>query len=172
MTADVLTYPTTFEKEIRLREREAWNKRYPKPGTWFVNEDGQKTYRFWRLDDLAGYRPHRHPEEINYGVRGKVLLALGQVWVEYHNDKLWVVNTLTLRPDGKYNVLLTVYKNSEMVRLVSESTLRSKMEIWEEAVAARKELAKSLQKIVARQGGGSDLFTFFGLDLLTGNRID
>lgn len=88
------------------------------------------------LGDMEGYRPLGHPE-IEYGPRGKVLLAEKQIWVE-DDTSLWVIRSIEYKNKGRKNervrVYLGRYQHGPYVCLVlSESRLRHIMKIWEQA---------------------------------------
>ena len=101
---------------------------------WYRDEnDGKWYYHYWKLDELAGRKP-RGPPQLKFGPRGKVLLAKKQVWVELDSDELWVISSLRVRDDGKHIVYLKHYLLNEESRRITETTLRSSMMVYEEAL--------------------------------------
>jgi hypothetical protein len=86
----------------------------------------------WTYGQLNGGRPLGHPD-LKRGPRGKVLLDENQVWVELHNQRLWVVAEKWKVRDTFYphNLFLLSYRGSE-VRVLAESGLRATMRVWDE----------------------------------------
>jgi hypothetical protein len=93
----------------------------------------------WIYGDLRGQTPIGHTGA-KLSPRGKVLLAEEQVWVEIHNDRLWVlVEKWEVRKTFyPHNVLLFAYRGSE-VRMLAETGLRSTMRVWDEWAAFKQE---------------------------------
>lgn len=144
------------------------------------NPKGKGVYKVWRYGDLNGLRPKGHPTVFTYGPRGKVLLEIGQVWVEIHNGILWRVNELDTRHDGTYKVTLGLYYHPKRNdRMLAETTLRLNMEIWDVVGQKRSELLTKLKRCINAGEGKAFGITsldaaarFFGLDPKTGERID
>lgn len=129
-----------------------------------INNTPRKRGMYWHMADLGGHRPTGHPT-LKRGPRGKVLLELGQVWVEPHNDELWVIDEIKKVRDAFYphDVLLIRYQGC-VVRKIAESSLRSGFQVWDDAIASRKVIMAKL----ARAGASP---AFFGLNK-NGDRID
>jgi hypothetical protein len=134
-----------------------------------------------RLADLAGKRPRGHPK-LERTERGRVLLALGQVWVERHSSELWVIREMVIQPNGKARVYLSRYGSRAVVYDYGEANFRSNMAVWEQAVAEGQALVAKVRQMIedgAGQGFGHTpknvsrvLSEFFGIDPVTGERID
>jgi hypothetical protein len=86
----------------------------------------------WTYADLKGQTPLRHAG-VKFGPRGKVELVEDQVWVEIHNERLWVVaeKWVARKTFYPHNVLLVAYRGNE-VRMLAESGLRNTMRVWDE----------------------------------------
>ncbi len=118
-THNVILFPAkrivrTREEQVKLREK----LKPPPPVT---------TYR-----ELYGSRPKGHPI-LGRTKRGKAMLAAGQVWVDLHDDKLWVLTDFRkVRESGyPHNVVLVEY-NGTWRRELSESGLRGNMKVWDD----------------------------------------
>jgi hypothetical protein len=100
--------------------------------------------------DLLGRKPGGHPAPI-YGPRGRVLMARGQVWVEEHTQRLWVIRAITKRKGRacSHDVVLVAYKGKE-TRMLAEATVRLRMSVWD-AFAARRD--RRMKKLACRGGG-------------------
>lgn len=141
-------------------------------GTIYSFERGKRPST---LTKLRGRRPLGHPE-VKYGPRGRVLLAPQQVWVEGHTGVLWIIESLRHMREGFYpfNVTLVRYDGtSKGARILSEHTMRSYMEVWEDAVQSRKRIAEKLKDGSPHPFGSNKAAAqFFGIDPDTGNRVD
>ncbi len=133
----------------------------------------------WRYGDLKGQTPLGHAG-VKHGPRGKVLLIEDQVWVELHNERLWVVAEKWVARETFYphNVLLLAYRGSE-VRMMAETSLRSTMRVWDEWANFKQELMTKFDYCAMNDPnspwrGRPDALTLarkhFGLDA-KGNRI-
>lgn len=152
------------------------------PKEWPCNRPGlRKSDGPWRTIDLKGRRPvgHRPP---TYGPRGGVLLAIDQVWVEYHSQELYVIKDLvyTRGTYYSYDVVLAAYKQERVQRVLAEGTLRYTMQIWDQFEADRKERVEELCELAENDPespwrgtgtAGASALSFFGLDG-DGYRID
>mgnify|MGYP001563048430 CR=1 FL=1 len=135
---------------------------------------------YWRLVDLLGKEPNGHVRP-TYGKLGRVIMAPGQVWVEIHNQQLWVITELTKNPKREGNfyphdVVLVEYGGGKK-RVLAETGVRGSMMVWEVYLPWSKETTE--QFLRASQHDPSSPFRgqpkaaldFFGLDI-EGNRID
>jgi len=120
----------------------------------------------WRMGDLRGSSPLRHPVVLR-GKRGRVILGRGQVWVERHTDHLWVLKKIVRVREAFYphDVVLFRYESKSIeMREIAESTMRMCFEVWDDVAASRKVIMGKLASVGASP-------SFFGLDN-NGNRID
>lgn len=135
---------------------------------------------YWRVIDLLGKAPDRHVPP-QYGPRGRVLMARGQVWVEGHSQRLWVVKSMTLNKKRKgslypHDVVLVAYRGREE-RKLAETGVRMSMSVWEVYLVERARLMKKLAHASEHdpqspfKGRPKAARDFFGLDS-EGNRID
>lgn len=135
---------------------------------------------YWRVVDLLGQAPQGHVRA-TYGPRGRVIMAPGQVWVEGHNQRLWVIRSMSINKKRKgslypSDVVLRAYRGREE-RMLAETSVRLGMQVWEVYLQARKDLMAKL--VYASEHDPSSPFKgqpqaalrFFGLDS-EGNRID
>ncbi len=158
--------------KIKPRRRRRRVKRRPK-----------KAAGPWRFADLQGRRPRGH-SKIKYGPRGRVLMALDQVWVDGATQELWVVHDLVPvkhRKGSLYpnDVLLIAYRGTRFWKL-AETTVRLTMRVWDQEAPAREELMQKLN-YMSRHDPQSPWYgqkdakrkaqKFFGLDA-RGNRND
>ncbi|MBP7770522.1 MAG: hypothetical protein KA066_01265 [Candidatus Pacebacteria bacterium] len=138
---------------------------------------------YWRVVDLRGKKPSGHVAPM-YGPRGRVLMARGQVWVERHNQRLWVIGFIAKNPkrkDSLYpnDVTLIAYRGSEE-RTLAETSVRLQMDVWEVHLTEHKALMEKLDRL-SRDDPGSPWHgrsdatqrarNFFSFDA-QGNRID
>ena len=134
---------------------------------------GKKPY--WRIVDLLGKKPRGHTPP-SYGPRGRVLMAKGQVWVEGHNQRLWVVSKMVRRRQRKgslypHDVTLAAYRGAE-TRTMCEASVRLNMSVWDIHAADQARLMRRLENAAARGSHPSCVVrSFFGFDR-EGNRID
>lgn len=135
---------------------------------------------YWRVVDLLGQPPKGHKAP-TYGPRGRVLMAPGQVWVEGHNQRLWVIKSMTLNKKRKgslypNDVVLRAYRGRQL-RALAETGVRMGMQVWEVYLVSRKELMEKLAYLSERDPGSpfkgrpQAALNFFGFDV-QGNRID
>jgi hypothetical protein len=134
----------------------------------------------WKMIHLRGKRPYKHPRVLKRGLRGKVLLEVGQVWVMNHNQRLWRVAHIVLARDGTYPLQVTAieYRGTEHWT-VSEQNFRGCADIWDVHVADMRRLMDKLlhstdtdpHSPFRRRGGRTSALKFFGLDS-EGNRVD
>lgn len=119
-----------------------------------------------RLSDLGRAKPVGHPS-LQYTRNGKVLLQEQQVWVELGTDMLWRIIRLTAIRASQYpfDVAIAAYGNKGHVRIIAEQTLRTQMEVWEEAVQSRKQLPALLHH-------SQPWMEYFQVDPETGQRTD
>ncbi|MDE2071401.1 MAG: hypothetical protein KGI70_01545 [Patescibacteria group bacterium] len=128
--------------------------------------------------DLKGKRPKGHPK-VKRGKRGKVILQVGQVWVEGHTQRLWVLTDMAVARKSfyKHDVIMSAYKSSGF-QIFSEATLRMTMTIWDDWGAEQKALMKKLTYMSENDpespwrghiDAGKLARVFFGLDS-KGNR--
>lgn len=122
-------------------------------------------FRDFRLANLKGKRPRGHPE-IKRNSHGKVLLAASQVWVEKDTDDLWVIKELCECANGRQEVYLRPYGSWMTARVVLDTTLRSNMSVWEDAVRRNQRRARTLVTTFT-----TEEITGFGIDPETGNRV-
>ncbi len=133
----------------------------------------------WKYHHLHGQRPLGHPP-VTHGPRGKVLLAENQVWVEIHNQRLWVVDEIWVARNTFYphDVSLLAFRGSE-VRKLAETGLRATMRVWDEWAEFKRECMVKFDYCAQHdpsspwcgQPNAADRAqTFFGLDA-KGNRI-
>ncbi|MFZ1987633.1 MAG: hypothetical protein WAV21_01195 [Minisyncoccia bacterium] len=152
------------------------------PNRYPSNRPGlRKRGEFWRAIDLKGKPPKGHLPP-SYGPRGRVQIAINQVWVEGHTQKLYMVLGLVKIRDTFYphNVVFAAYKREHLQRQLAETTFRLTMKIWDVFESERKVLANKVG-LVAEQDPefpwkgdsvvGARALNFFGLDS-DGYRID
>lgn len=131
----------------------------------------RKRGELWRLADLEGRRPRGHvaPE---FTPKGKVILAVGQVWVLGHSQELVVITQIDRNcaahpayPDG---VWITPYlrTNSYHPHFLREMTFRQTHRVWDQFAPDMAETMRKLERI-----GGEGARSFFGLNV-HGERID
>lgn len=139
---------------------------------------GKKPY--WRVIDLLGKKPRGHVSP-RYGPRDRVLMARGQVWVEGHNQRLWVIGHMAKNKKRKgslypHDVTLVAYRGNEE-RTLAETSVRLSMQVWEVYLIEHKLLMKKLAHASDHdpqspfKGQPDAARNFFGLDP-QGNRID
>lgn len=166
MTAKVSPFPAKKARKVPRQIR-------PQPG-WYMDEGDpvpQRRWRPYRLGDLAGARPHGHPKVIPRGPRGGVWLATGQVWVELHGERLWVIRHLEPQASGRYRVHLSLYQREELIHDLSSLTLKQTMKIWDEAAVFFRATVEHMAAFVKRQGGDpAKAAQYFGVDPTTGER--
>jgi len=83
--------------------------------------------------DLRGKRPNGHPK-VQFGPRGKVLLQKGQVWVERHTKRLFVITQVVVAREGFYphDVIVQGYRQGPHTSYpYSESNFRTQFEVWD-----------------------------------------
>lgn len=125
---------------------------------------------YWRVVDLLGKKPRGHAAPA-YSPRGRVLMAPGQVWVERHNQRLWVIGKIAKnkRRIGNacpHDITLIAYRGKE-ARKLAESTVRQTMSVWDVHVVDQIRLMKKSGYAAAH----GVIRSLFGLDA-EGNRID
>lgn len=166
MTAKVTRFPVEKARKVARQHR-------PKPG-WYMDESDVVLERRWRpycLGDLAGARPKAHPRVIPRGPRGGVRLAVGQVWVEIHGEKLWVIRHLEPQASGRYRVYLSLYQRDELSYKLSSLTVKQTMKIWDEAAVFFRSTVELMTAFVQEQGGDpAKAAQYFGVDPSTGER--
>lgn len=116
---------------------------------------------FWRVVDLLGKRPRGHISPA-YGPRGRVIMAPGQVWVEGHNQRLWVIRKMTSNKKRKgslypHDIVLCAYRGKEM-RCLAETGVRLNMRIWEVHSKEMKETMDKLAYLADRPTGAVFLY--------------
>ncbi len=133
---------------------------------------GEAWYLF--LDTKGGKKPKGHPP-LERGPRGKVLLAVNQVWVELHTGMLWVVRSIEKtrkHPSYPHDVGFTPYHKGHYQRILAEMTFRQTMQVWEDAIQFRIDLGVKVN-YAARQdpkspfrgrGAAESARAFFGID--------
>jgi len=138
---------------------------------------------YWRIIDLLGKKPRGHVAP-KYGPRGRVLMARGQVWVELHNQRLWVIGFIAKNPSRKgslypNDITLIAYRGSEE-RTLAETTVRQTMRVWEVHLKEHKETMEKLDRLSqsdptspwqGRRDATQRARNFFSFDA-QGNRID
>lgn len=168
MTANVARFPVEKVRKVPRQNR-------PKPG-WYLDEKTtppKKRWRAYRLGDLAGARPRGHPKVIPRGPRGRIRLEVGQVWVEIHGEKLWVIRYLEPRTQGRYWVYLSLYGRDETSYDLSSLTLKQIMKIWDEAAPFFRSTVEHMKKVAFLCGGDPiQAVKFFGVDPQTGERTN
>lgn len=166
MAANVRPFPIKKARKVPRQGR-------PGPG-WYVDESDAVPQRLWRpyrLGDLAGARPRAHPQVIPRGPRGGIRLEVGQVWVELHGEKLWVIRHLEPQTGGRYRVFLSLYQRDEWSYDLSSLTLKQSMKIWDEAALFFRTTVEHLAAVVEQQGGDPvKAAQYFGIDPATGER--
>lgn len=131
-----------------------------------------------------GQHPRGHPP-VSRGPRGKVLLAINQVWVESYSDMLWVVRGFKRIRNRRYqsyqyDVELAPYYRGRQKKIIAESTFRGRMKVWEDAIQFRIDLCARVDYSAkndpespfrGRDNAVEAARKFFGVDRY-GNRID
>lgn len=155
---------------------------FPDQSRWPSDRPGlRKPNGPWRTIDLKGRRPSGHPAP-EYGPRGRVKLAIGQVWVECHSQELYVVKDLV---DARcslysYDVVLIAYKRERIQRVLAEATIRCTMQVWDRFESERRKRVSELCELAeydpespwrGTKTAGSRALAFFGMDE-DGYRID
>ena len=135
--AEIFAFPSD-------KARKSYRQQRPERG-WY-QENGVRLYRNYQLIDLAGERPRGHPE-LSCDPQGMVLLATGQVWVEIHNQDLWVIRRLEKRPSGNYLVYLSMYRRRKITLILSEIGFRQSMLVWEHYLKFNQETAEILRSM-------------------------
>lgn len=175
LTETVMTKIVQYPKE-----RIVGSRLYPKPRP-------RKRGRPWKFADLQGKRPRGHPKKIKHGPRGKVLQAVGQVWVMGHNQELWTVVQI-IEAHWYHKVLyparflLQPYLSRRTFPPwnIGEQTFRQNLTIWDDFAAEMSELMEHLNRAIqhdpqspwqGRDDGGAAGRAFFGFDA-DGNQID
>lgn len=131
----------------------------------------RKRGQLWKLADLEGRRPRGHVAP-KYTKKGKVILAVGQVWVVDHSQDLVVITQIDrdcashpAYPDG---VWFAPYQrvNHYHPHYLREMTFRQTHRVWDRFATDMAETMKKLE-----QAGGAGARRFFGLNV-HGERID
>lgn len=134
-----------------------------------------------RLADLKGQRPRGHPV-VKYTPHGRVIIALGQVWVVMHSSELWMVRRIVTQQTGKRRIFLSRYQHRSITLEYAEASFRTHLAVWEEAVKHLRELMSKVHQDIEAGAGKAwgitpsnvdyVLRNFFGVDPVTGERID
>ena len=103
----------------------------------------------WRAIDLRGRRPDGHHGAF-YAPNGKVSLAVGQVWVEYNSQRLYVIKQLDYTQSAlySYDVVFQEYGRGGQPEIYPDVVFRSQMQIWDEFDAERSASEVSWVRVV------------------------
>ena len=149
-----------------------------KPG-WH-QQQGVRRFLPYRVIDVyvPGKKPRGHPR-VKRAKRGKVIVGVGQVWVEIHTDALWQIAEITYNNNGDaLDIFLRPYRCRTIMKGVSEKGLRLCFQVWEKAMESKSVLTEKVAKAL-RSGEGKALglsiesgFAFLGIDPFSGFRKD
>jgi len=153
---------------------------YAFPATKEMHERRERLKIKWRFKDLQGGRPQGHPAHIERGPKGRIILAVGQVWVEGHTQNLVVIRELWVARNTFYphDVVFAPYLNKCEAHCLAETTFRMTHEIWDTWGDSQKHLMEKLERMSATDpqspfrnfpDPGASAEAFFGLDR-NGNR--
>ena len=93
----------------------------------------REPYGPWRAIDLRGRRPDGHPGA-PYGPNGRVILVVGQVWVECDSQRLYVIKQLDFTNSSlySYDVAFEEYGRGGQIEIYPDEVFRSQMQVWDE----------------------------------------